>query len=268
MSEQADAFNLPPFFVYGAAAGFIVTFASYFIAKDVVVARLITPSFRERVLALKTEKDRTFFYATFASMIHAIVQSLFHPAYIALGFSKEHNENRVTYFDNGWPSCFSGMFVGYLIADFFVCGPAALGPMYILHHLSAAGIWTWSSGFGAMQWYGSMLQFCELSTIFMNLRQWILTAGYPSGSPVELAISLSFFLSFFAVRVLPLPGLVYKWVTNDFKRLSAEKGSALALGSSSTLLIHVMLQSFWFMLMVKKIVRLVTGSGKKAKKDE
>mmetsp|Transcript_11112 Transcript_11112/g.23000 ORF Transcript_11112/g.23000 Transcript_11112/m.23000 type:complete len:268 (+) Transcript_11112:54-857(+) len=266
MSDQTDAFYLPPFFVYGVVAGFVGTFGCFYLAKDVLIPRLATPSFCERVAALKTRKDRTFFYATFSSMIHALVQSFFHPMYIALGYSQEHNENRVTYFDDSWPACFSGIFVGYLIADFFVCGPVDLGPMYVVHHLSAAGIWTWSTGFGAMQWYGSMLQFCELSTIFMNLRQWILTAGYPSGSPVVLSVSMAFFFTFFAVRVMPLPGLVYKWVTNDFAKLSDEKGIALALGSSSTLLIHLLLQSFWFMLMVKKIVKLVTksGDGKKA----
>lgn len=262
------SFYLPPSFQYGVAAGFVGVYASYFMAKDVLIPKFGSPSFKEKVAALKPGKETRFFYATFASMAHAIVQSFFHPAFIALGLSAAHNENRVTYFDDGWPAGFSGIFVGYLVADFFVCGPAALGPMYCVHHLSAAIIWTWTSGFGAMQWYASMLQFCEFSTIFMNLRQWVLTAGYPSDSKTVLGISMAFFATFFGVRVLPLPGLVHKWISNDFAKLSDEKGKTLALASTSTLIIHVCLQSFWFMLMVKKIVKLVTGGGKKSKKEE
>jgi hypothetical protein len=187
-----------------------------------------------------------------------------------MGYSAAHNANRVTHFDDGWPACFSGIFVGYLIADFFVCGPADLGPAYIVHHLSAIVIWTWVTCIGAMQWYASLLQFCEFSTIFMNIRQWVLTAGHPSSSPTAMVVSLLFFLSFFAVRVIPLPTLVYQWITNDFAKLSDEKGKAVAMASSSTLMIHVVLQSFWFMLMVKKIAKLVlsSGDGKKAKKEE
>ena len=267
MSVQ-NTFYLPPSFQYGVAAGFVGVYASYYLSKDVLIPKLGSPSFNEKVKALKPGKEATFFYATFASMVHAIAQSFFHPAYIALGLSGAHNANRVTYFDDGWPAGFSGIFVGYLVADFLVCGPANLGPMYCVHHVSAALIWTWSTGLGAMQWYASMLQFCELSTIFMNLRQWVLTAGYDSGSSTVLGVSLAFFATFFGVRVLPLPGLVYKWLTNDFAQLSAEKGTAVALASSSTLLIHVGLQSFWFMLMVKKIIKLVTGGSKKTKKDE
>lgn len=271
MSDQidtSDAFDLPPFFLYGIAAGFVGTYIVYYLSKDVLIPRLATPSFREKVAGLKTQKETIFFYTTFPSMVHAIVQSFFHPMYISLGFSQEHNENRVTYFDDGWPACYSGIFVGYLLADFFVCGPKMLGPAYIVHHLSAIAIWTWATSVGAMQWYASMLQFCELSTIFMNIRQWVLTAGYSSGSPVVLGVSLAFFVTFFGVRVMPLPGLVYKWVTNDYAKLAAEKGAPLAMGSTSTLLIHVLLQSFWFLLMVKKIVKLVTGGSKKPKKEE
>ena len=262
------SFYLPPSFQYGVAAGFVGVYASYYMAKDVLIPKFASPSFQEKVAALKPGKETIFFYATFASMAHAIVQSFFHPAVIALGMSLAHNENRVTHFDDGWPSCFSGIFVGYLVADFFVCGPKALGLMYCVHHISAAIIWTWASGYGAMQWYASMLQFCELSTIFMNLRQWVLTAGYPSGSKTVLGISLFFFASFFGVRVVPLPGLVYKWISGDFAKLSDEKGMALALASTSTLIIHVCLQSFWFMLMVKKIMKLVAGGKKTPKKKE
>jgi hypothetical protein len=259
---------VPPFFLYGVASGFVGTYAVFYGSKNVLIPKVATPSFKEKVAALKPGKEENFFLSTFPSMVHAIVQSFFHPAFISLGFSPEHMANRVTYFDAGWPACFSGIFVGYLLADFLIIGPKDLGLAYCIHHLSAIWIWTWGTCQGAMQWYASMLQFCELSTIFMNIRQWVLTAGYSSGSSVTLGVSMLFFLSFFAVRVFPLPKLVYQWVTNDYNQLAGEKGTPLALASTSTLLLHVLLQSFWFMLMVKKIAKLVTGGGKKKPKKE
>jgi len=272
MMDQSDVddsvFSVKPLFVYGTVSGFVGFYVVFYLMRDVLIPRLASASLQEKLASLATRKERVFFYSTFPSMVHALVQSAFDPMYISLGYSQEHNDNRVTHFDPGIPAYFSGIFNGYLIADFIICGPKDLGPAYCLHHLSAIAVWTGSAYFGAMQWYASMFQFCEFSTIFMNIRQWVLTAGYPSSSPIGIAATLSFFLSFFAVRVLPLPSIVYQWPTTDYPRLSADKGTGVALFSGSALVIHVSLQSFWFLLMVKKIVQIVVGGGKKKKKEE
>ena len=121
-----------------------------------------------------------------------------------------------------------------------------------------------------MQWYASLLQFAEFSTIFLNLRQWILTAGYTSTSKISSIISLLFFISFFIVRVIPLPWLIQYWITKDYRKLANEKGTPLAVANTMSLSIHVLLQTFWFILMVKKMISMIFGRKKKTttKKDE
>ena len=260
-----DAFHAPPYFVYGIASGFVGVFVTFYLMRDVLVPNCTTPSFRKRVARLKTRKDKNFFYITLPSMIHSLAHSCFHPRLISFGASPQHFADRVAFFDDTWPAFFQGVFVGYLAADFCLLGPVDLGPAYIVHHLSAMAIWSWSTCLGAMQWYASFLQFAEFSTIFLNLRQWVLTAGYPSDSPLAMGISLLFFTSFFVVRVIPLPVLVIQWVTFDFQKLLEEKGKVLAVASSVTLTIHLLLQSFWFFLMVNKILRIVLSGSKKKK---
>jgi len=258
--DDENDFYIPPMFLHGISAAFLGTYAIYYATKVVLIPRFATQSFRDKIDQLVTLKDKKNFYTTFQSMAHALVQSCFHPMLISLGYSPEHSANRVTYFDDGWPAFFSGIFVGYLLADTMIIGPIDLGPMYCLHHLSAIVIWTWTACVGAMQWYASMLQFAEFSTIFLNGRQWVLTAGYSSDSRVVVGVSMAFFVAFFVVRVVPLPWLVYLWLTNDLAQLSDEKGLPVALASTSTLIIHVLLQSFWFLLMVNKIDKTIKRS--------
>jgi hypothetical protein len=262
--STADDSFLPPFFLYGMTAGFVGVFVFFGLARDVLIPKLATKAFRERLSGL-SRKDKNFLYITLPSMVHAIAHSFFHPAWISFGFSPEHNENRVTYFDDTWPAFFSGVFVGYLVGDLTVLGPKDLGPVYLIHHISASAIWTISASFRSMQWYASLLQFAEFSTIFLNIRQVVLTAGYPSSAPISLAASLSFFLSFLAARILPLPTLVRQWLTKDYDAMKEERGMTLAVCNSAALLIHVGLQSFWFFLMIKTIVGMAIGKKKQSK---
>jgi len=266
MSINKNFFDMPPMFLYGTASGFVGAYIVWYATQYVLIPKFVPRSFREKVDKLATLKQKKELYSTFPSMVHALVQCSFHPLFIFLQLSPEHAANHVTYFDDGWPAFFSGIFAGYLGADFTLVGPIHLGPAYCLHHLAAIGTWVWTGSVGAMQWYASMLQFAEFSTIFMNIRQWALTTGYPSTSPMVKRISLLFFLAFFAVRVVPLPWLVYLWLTNDFAQLSEEKGLPVAAMSSCSLAVHVLLQSLWFLMMVRKMHKIVTKS--KTKKEE
>jgi len=254
------SFTLPPYFLYGIGSAFGGTVAIFYGSKNFLIPRLT--SLKERFDKLSS-KDQNMFLSTFPSMAHAIVQSFWVPAKLALGYSALHNANRVTHFDPGAPAYCSGVFVGYLLADFALLGPKDLGLMYTVHHVSAMAIWTWSASSGAMQWYASALQFCELSTIPLNLRQWILTSGYDSGSPLAVGVSLAFMASFFVVRVLPLPVLLWQWVNGDYTKLASETTTALALASTASLVIHACLQSFWFSLMVRKLLKMIKGGSKK-----
>ena len=174
--------------------------------------------------------------------------------------------------DYGWtglgPAVYSGIFVGYLMADFFFLGPKKLGTAYVFHHLSASVAWTMALLLNVFQFPGQLLQFCELSTIFMNLRQLYLTAGYDSSSVPVLASSLTFFASFAAVRVLPLVPLLHKWVTLDFGVIRDEVGIWAAVSYSGFLAIHAGLQCTWFHIMLKKLVAKFFGGGGNKKVEE
>jgi len=255
MSGEENTFDLPPMFLYGMAAGLVGTYAIYYASIAILVPKLAPQSFRKKVGQLETPKQKKNLYSTFPSFVHALVQCCSYPMFISLGLSPEHNVNRVTYFDYGWPVFLQGIFVGYLMADFIILTPKDLGLAYCVHHLSAIGTFTWMCGVGSMQWYASMLVIGEFSTIFLNMRQWVLTTGYTSESTVVVRISLAFFMSFFIVRVVPLPRFVYLWVTNDFEQLGNEKGWPVAVASTVMLGLNLALQSFWFFLMMKKLAK-------------
>jgi hypothetical protein len=266
MFSSEDVFAvLPEFFLYGVAAGTVGFFFFFWLA-TVIIPNMTPPSFQEKVKAL-SPKDRSLFYSLVPSTVHSFVQ-MGHPAYISLGFSAAHTADKVTYFDEGLPALYMGVFVGYLIGDFLTLGPAILGPIFVIHHLAASACWTMSAHFHAMQWYASFLQFCEFSTFFLNYRQILLTAGYTSSDAKVTLASLGLFLSFGAVRVAPLPGIIYGWVTRDYFVFRDTNGPGAAAVCYLFFAIHAGLQTFWFGLMVKKLLSAVLGGGKKKKKEE
>jgi len=261
---MASLLDLPDYFIYGTMASYVGTVICFSLARKLVVPKLLPDAFRERVEALTT-KDRLNFYSLLPSTVHALIQIMFHPAWISLGYSPEHTADRVHYFDETWPSLFSGVFVGYLLADYSLLPATTLGPLFTVHHLSASACWILSSHSRIIQYYLSNLQFCEFSTLFMNARQVVFTAGYSSSTSVARFLSLGMFVSFFVVRVLPLPKLVYYWITTDCVSLYEKHGLYVAMAFSVFLAIHVGLQSFWFSLMMKKVIEMVAGKPKKKK---
>jgi hypothetical protein len=261
MISSEDIFAvLPEFFLYGAAAG-VVGFFFFFWLATIVLPNMTPPSFQEKVKAL-SPKDRYLLYTLVPSTVHALVQ-MGHPAYISLGFSAAHTADKVTYFDEKWPVLYMGVFVGYLMGDFCTLGPKILAPVFEIHHLAASACWTMSAHLHSMQWYASFLQFCEFSTFFLNYRQILLTAGYTSSDTEVTLASLGLFLSFGAVRVAPLPGIMYGWVTRDYGVFRDKNGQGAAAVCCLFFAIHAGLQTFWFGLMVKKLLSAVLGKKKK-----
>merc|ERR1712183_16675 len=236
----------------------------FFLAQYALVPIFTTKEFQQRVSKL-SEEEQANFYVTIPSMIHSIVQSVFHPAFIFFGYSEPHNHERTIYFDDKWPAFFQGIFVGYLLGDLLVVmGPKYLGFAYCVHHISASSAWIYSTYYQSMQYYASIMQFCEFSTIFLNLRQWLLTAGYGSSSKAGMISSGLFFLSFFLVRVLPLPWIIYIWTTKDYDELKQSKGVGIAIVNTITIVLNVFLQMSWFAMMVSKVIKMArkSGSGK------
>jgi len=250
--------ELPPYFLYGIYTGFIGIVYFFYVAQYLLIPFFTTKEFQQRVSKL-SPKEKAYFYVTIPSMIHSIAHSVFHPGWIFFGYSEPHNNGRTIYFDDTWPTFFQGIFVGYLLGDLLVVlGPNYLGYVYCIHHISASSQWIYSTYYESMQYYGSMMQFCEFSTIFLNLRQWILTAGYKSNSKLAMISSGLFFLSFFVVRVVPLPWIIYNWITKDYDELQQSKGIGIAIANTITIGINVLLQTTWFVMMVSKVIKMVT----------
>lgn len=262
--------ELPPYFLYGIISGFLGTVIFFYLTKYVLIPVFTTKEFQQRMSKL-SKKDQAYFYVTIPSMIHSILHTIFHPGYIFFGFSEQHNMARTLYFDNKWPAYFQGIFVGYLLGDFSILGPNYLGYVYCIHHISASSQWIYSTYYQSMQYYACMMQFCEFSTIFLNIRQWILTSGYTSSSKPGMISSGLFFISFFLVRVVPLPWMIYNWTTKDYDELKQSKGVSIAIANTVSIVINVFLQSSWFIMMVSKIIKMTrgkSGGGEKNSKSE
>eukprot|EP00977_Amphora_coffeiformis_P012033 scaffold2974_cov181-Amphora_coffeaeformis.AAC.1 len=265
-TAAAAAASLPESFLYGVAAGSIGFYGSLWMMQKVTSW---SPSLEQRVLALP-DKERYYFWTLGPSTLHAMAQVIGTVAFLPrMRQEPIMGWDRRTMVDYGLtglgPAVYSGLFVGYLMADFFFLGPQKLGTAYVFHHLSASAAWTMSLILDVFQYPGQLLQFCEFSTIFMNLRQLYLTAGYDSSSPQVMGSSLAFFASFAAVRILPLFPLLYKWTTDDFGIIRDEVGLWAALSYSTFLVIHTTLQGMWFRIMLNKLASKFIGGNKKEK---
>lgn len=164
------------------------------------------------------------------------------------------------------PGFYMGFFVGYLLTD-TASAPSLkiLGLPFAVHHISASLCWTFCASVRIMQPLASFLQFNELSTVLMNVRQVLLTAGYQSSDLIVSVVSLSFFALFSAVRVFPLPFVVHKWISHEFVSIKNEVGWEGAILLSLFLAVNVMLQGSWFTIMVRKVIGLLTKKESKRK---
>jgi hypothetical protein len=209
------------------------------------------------------------------STAHAAVQ-VAGTAHVAL-FSPQHLAAPVAHFDTRalvpygatglGPVFYMGVFVGYLIADHAWLGRIDSALM-AAHHLGASAAWTGAAWLGSLQWYASFLQFNELSTVFVNLRQVLFKSGYAAESAAVKVTSLAMFIAFGIVRIVPLPRIVWQWATRDFAVMRGKDGATAAWCFSGFFAFHVCMQSFWFGLMVKKFVRVLLGAGGRGKKGE
>jgi len=197
----------------------------------------------------------------FPSTAHAAVHCFGLPAAIALGYSEAHNLQKIAFYDEAWPAFYQGFFAGYMVADYAKTF-GELEPSYVVHHVASCAAWILSSYLRSMQWQTTLLQFCEFSTFFLNLRQFFLTSGYSSDGPVMTATNLLFLLSFGAVRIVPLPMILREWVTDGFHTMREKDGLAMAGVGTMFTIIHSALQTMWFGMMMKKLIEVVTGSGK------
>lgn len=111
-----------------------------------------------------------------------------------------------------------------------------------------------------MQPLAAFLQFNELSTPLLHLRQLLLYSGYTSKDSLLTIVNLSFFVFFGLIRVLPLPWIVLNWITTDYIAIKQEVGLGGALALSLFVMVHVGLQGSWFMTMCGKLVGMARGA--------
>jgi len=158
---------LPGSFLYGAAAGSVGFYASLWAMQTFVCYHPPSPYFsrlKHRVMSLP-EKERYYFWTLAPSTLHAIVQVVGTVAFLPrMRDDPIYGWDRRTVVEYGLtgygPAVYSGIFVGYLISDFFFLGPRRLGTAYVFHHLSASVAWTTSLVLNVFQYPGQLLQFC------------------------------------------------------------------------------------------------------------
>jgi hypothetical protein len=257
----------PPSFLYGAAIGAVVYCLSRFLSHKVL--RICPSSFQQKVANLQFEQ-LYHYHSLLPSTIHAIIQIVGTYHFVFYG-----NKDVLTFDDELFvpygitklgPGFYMGFFVGYLLTD-TASAPSLkiLGLPFAVHHISASLCWTFCASVRIMQPLASFLQFNELSTVLMNVRQVLLTAGYQSSDLIVSVVSLSFFALFSAVRVFPLPFVVHKWISHEFVSIKNEVGWEGAILLSLFLAVNVMLQGSWFTIMVRKVIGLLTKKESKRK---
>eukprot|EP00569_Conticribra_weissflogii_P007230 CAMPEP_0171328576 /NCGR_PEP_ID=MMETSP0878-20121228/736_1 /TAXON_ID=67004 /ORGANISM="Thalassiosira weissflogii, Strain CCMP1336" /LENGTH=287 /DNA_ID=CAMNT_0011828435 /DNA_START=47 /DNA_END=910 /DNA_ORIENTATION=+ len=274
----------PPSFFHGLFLG-SVTYSFFRFLSPIVTTSFGTPSFQSNVSKLNSGKSYHY-HSLLPSTIHALLQIVgtwgvvFHGR---RGLDYDHDiadlkitsspailfdEQTIvtyglTYFG---PTVYMGVFVGYLLTD-TILAPSFkdMEYVYVVHHLAASLCWTYCASFRIMQNYASLLQFCELSTPLMNIRQILLISGYKSSDLSVTLISLSFFLVFAMVRVAPIPFLLRDWVFRDFSSVRDVVGIGGSAFLTMFVVVHVALQLGWFGIMCGKLWEIAFGKRKQEK---
>jgi hypothetical protein len=117
-----------------------------------------------------------------------------------------------------------------------------------------------------MQPVAMLLQFNELSTPLMNLRQILLTAGYDSSALSVTVSSVAFFVAFGMVRIAPLPSMVYNWIFRDYDAIRNTIGFGGAIFLSLFFAVNALLQCGWFCIMCQKLMGMVAKEKPNTKK--
>ena len=272
----------PPSFLYGFIGG-AISYLCLRALSPFLTSTFGTSTYQRHVNALD-EAKRYHYHSLLPSTVHALVQIIGTYSFIFYGSGEEeiatasnYMSSSVTSFDelstvpygttHLGPSIYMGIFVGYLLTD-VASAPslAAMGYPFVLHHIAASVCWTYCACFRVMQPVAMLLQFNELSTPLMNLRQVLLTAGYHSNDLYVTVSSVAFFVAFGAVRVAPLPVMVYNWIYRDFDAIRKTIGIGGAIFLSFFFAVNALLQCGWFCIMCQKLMGMVAKE--KPKKTE
>lgn len=243
-----------------------------------ITSRFGTKSFKKNVDSLEYSKFYHY-HSLLPSTVHALIQVIGTCSFVFYGRDGYDNtlaegespavifEDRITIpygITKLGPSVYGGIFVGYLLADVALAPSfAIMGYPFVIHHLAASACWTYCACNRIMQPVACLFQFNELSTPLMNIRQYLLTAGYTSSDlPVAIS-SLIFFAAFGLIRVAPLPFVMKDWILRDFTAIQQETGVGGAILVSLFFAVNASLQIGWFFIMCQKLVGMLSKLPKK-----
>lgn len=249
--------TLPTSFTVGCIAA-VCTYLLCYVASNLLAKRFVPSATKE-----------TLSYVP--SLLHALAQTI--ACWQPVTSSPQHWNNRVTYFDDALyatdnstglgPAFWSGIFVGYLLAD-LVVESRRCNWLMVAHHIFASVAWTHTVSTHSLQWYQCFLQFNELSTIFLSLRKILIGIfGFHKSSPSILMVNFLTFVTFAAVRVLPLPMVLYHYWMTDMEVLHSHAGATSFYLIWGMLTFHTVMQTYWFGLMIKLLLSICRGAQRK-----
>jgi len=148
-----------------------------------------------------------------------------------------------------------GMTCGYLTYDTLFClyYEEHRTALNFVHHLLSIVIWPWSMlGHRAVP-FCEFFAFTEITSILQNSRMIMARLGHDS-SPLYAAVGLSWTLSFFVVRILPGPYLLYLAAYIVMHNTWQPISLFMRWLGILTIPLPFLLNFYWFCLMIKGLV--------------
>jgi hypothetical protein len=143
---------------------------------------------------------------------------------------------------------------GYLAYDtlFCLCHKDHRTALNFGHHLLSLMLWPWAMlnhrAVVIVEYYA----FTEITGAFQHLRTLMARLGHDT-SPLYVANGAAWTLSFFIVRILPLPYFLYLYVYWQWYRTYEPCSAVMAWVATFALPIPWMLNVFWFCLLAKGV---------------
>ncbi len=162
-----------------------------------------------------------------------------------------------------------GLTCGYFIADSVLMlmypkstkkelGGASGYAMMWMHHVLSLLIWPYSLMYRCGTIFVAYFLLTEVTNIGQNL---FLMANRGKIVPCEMQIGVAWALSFFAVRIIPVPLLLRAYYSLFFAQSCGLTAFELVVGIT-TLPIPICLNLFWFYKIISKAQRMMSGGGK------
>lgn len=164
----------------------------------------------------------------------------------------------------------TGLSVGYMLFDFLVLvinfrvqfklWGGSQYALYVVHHILSFLIWPYAVANARGVKFVNYFLLSEASNVFMVSRYFCKRLGMTESSPVYVTVCVLWLLSFFALRIVPIPTLLDTYVNGNFDTF----GPVELYVSSATLPIPSMLNMYWFYQMAMVGVRMLSPKEKKA----